>query len=89
MGLIRALVRELMAPHPAVLMQQRIDEQRRLNLFDLKCQTCDGFGVVEDKSNRWYRCPGLCDKGTDCGGCEMVCGAKRCPECDGLGSPRG
>lgn len=77
MGLARAMLRAWLAPHSeAVAMQRAFEEQRRLDLFDIRCQSCGGLGIVADLANRWYE------------GDQMVIGGKRCPECDGLGSPR-
>lgn len=77
MGLARAMLRAwLHPPDYGEAMQAALGEQRRLDMFDIQCQSCGGLGVVADMSNRWYEDD------------EMVYGGKRCLECDGLGSPR-
>jgi hypothetical protein len=100
MLLMRALVDALLRPvseAEAEAIGGALAEQRRLDLFDLLCQSCGGLGVIEDLSNRWYDCRDTShhhgdlrwDVDPQCGRAEMVYGRKRCPECDGLGSPRG
>jgi hypothetical protein len=95
-GLARAMLRAWLHPESeAEALQRALEEQKRLDLFDIQCQSCGGLGVVIDLGNRFYQCPGMCgfkhDLGhpeRECPSCEMVYGSKRCPECDGLGSPR-
>lgn len=78
-------------------MQQALSDQKRLDLFDLECQACGGLGVVADLTNRWYDCHDSThhhgqegwdvDPAVRACQAEMVYGGKRCPECNGLGSP--
>jgi len=78
LALLIALVRSTAWPdEPAAEIQAALEWQKRLDLFDIMCQDCGGLGVVADLANRWYD------------GEDMVYGGKRCPACDGLGSPRG
>jgi hypothetical protein len=76
--LARALIQAVAHPQSeAKAIQEALEQQKRFDLFEIRCQTCGGLGVVIDLANRWYE------------GDEMVYGSKRCRECDGLGSPRG
>lgn len=71
------LLAKVELPDFGVVIQQALSEQKRLDMFDIKCQGCGGLGVVADLGNRSFV------------GGETFYGGKRCPECDGLGSPRG
>jgi hypothetical protein len=97
--LARLLLRDWSAARE---MQRALETQKRLDLFDLQCQDCGGLGVVIDL-DRALRvpcdCPGCHGPGCSCIKCvqALVMGwtctarsfaGKRCPACDGLGSPR-
>lgn len=90
MMLARALIQAILRPiSEADAMQVALAEQKRLDLFDIQCQVCGGLGIVVDLANRWYQCPHEWDEDIeDCPEAEMFYGSKRCPLCDGLGSPR-
>lgn len=91
MHLAKAMLDALLRPQSeARAIQLALEEQRRLDMFYIECQACGGLGVVVDLANRWYGCPHPFHEEPEshCPEAEMMYGGKRCPDCDGLGSPR-